>query len=102
MKELNESQEIRDVYNRIDLFYLEIEKAKAYYDKIFKNRSDFDKMLDRTTGFQQKKGKQLAKIMIRFLTQIIKCKKLIDADTFADQKVVDGLKTMLDKDAPSK
>jgi len=95
MKDLTESQEVRETYVKIDLCYLEIEKAKAAYEKMFKNRSDIDKAIDKETGFHQKKAQQLARIMKTYLEQIIVYKKIIEADWGQDQKVVDGLKKIL-------
>lgn len=87
--------EEKEAFAKIDIASMAINKAMKAYKSVFSNRSDVDKMLDKETGFQQKKAMQLARIMQFYLPSIIECKKIVGADWGHDSKVLEGVNKML-------
>lgn len=97
MKELSESKTVQKAYLKIDLCYLQIEKARKEFEDKYKNMSEFDMALAVECGAYQSDGMKYVGIWAFNLTKLIKFKKIIDADWGQDQKVLDGLNKMLQK-----
>lgn len=76
---------------QVDMAYLSIEKAKTAYNNLFKNRSDIDKLLDKETGFQEKKAAQLMRIMKFYLPIIIDGKKKLNIDWGHDNMILEKI-----------
>lgn len=93
--ETNLTAEEIKAFAKIDIARLAIKKATEAYKSVFSKRSDIDKMLDKETGFQQKKAIQLARIMQFYLPTIIENQKIVGADWGGDQKILDHVNKML-------
>lgn len=89
--------EEKQAFLKIDLARGSINKAKQSYEKIFKNRSEFDRQLDIATGFQQKKAQQLLRIMQFYLPIIIENQKLVGADWGDEMKILNAVNQSLVK-----
>ena len=88
------TSEEKEAFAKIDIARLAINKARWAYEKIFKNRSEIDKALDKETGFQQKKAMQLARIMQFYLPIIIENQKIVGADYGTEMKILEGINKM--------
>ena len=95
MKELSESKEVQKAYLKIDLCYLNIEKARKAFGDKFEGMSDFDKKLAEASGAFKAEAEKFVGTWITNLEKIIKYKKQIEADWGKDQQVLEGLKKSL-------
>lgn len=92
MKPIFESKKVFQAYAEIDFCYFMLHE---YSKKYFKAKAPIIEMVDSACGYNR--TKEEAKVTMGYLKQIIKCKKLIDADYSGDEKTLNEIKEQIKK-----
>jgi len=97
MKNLSESEEVKNAYLQIDLHYLQIETARMAFEKKFNNMSEVDKQIADASGAMKSEGDKFVATWEWNLSKIVEYKEIIGADPAKDKVVLKGLRKMLPK-----
>ena len=91
MKNLFESPETFEAYAIIDYCYYEIERIN---EELKQPLSPIEKAIDKQTGFDKARIKKYKEQTIDLIKEVIKCKKIIDADYSRDEKFLEEIKSI--------
>lgn len=92
MKEMFESEEIFTAHATISAGYVMIQE---YYKVLNQPRSPIDVAIDNATGFDKHRQQGIAKNIIVCLKDIIKAKKVIEADYSKDEEMIKAIKKLI-------
>lgn len=91
MKNIFESPEIFTAYAIIDYCYYMLDEIRKEKPKL---RSSIEIEIDRVTGYTKHKNKETIKTAISLLKEVIKQKKIIEADYTNDEKTLKQLQDL--------
>ena len=91
MKNIWESAETMAIYAQIDLNYYFIEHLQK---ELSKPRTSLEIMIDDATGYGKERIKKMKDEAISLISEIIECKKKIEAPIERDVEFLNGLKQL--------
>lgn len=91
MKNIFESGEVMGIYSELDFYYYRIAQLER---ELNKSRSPIEIMIDGATGADVENSIKIKNEVIVFLKNIIECKKKIEADYVAEEKLIQNLQTL--------
>lgn len=92
MKDIFESGEIFEAYAVIDLCYYGLQELQK---ELNKPKIPLYVMIDQATGFDKAQAKENKETAVELLEQIIKAKKIIEADYSNDEKMIDKIQILI-------
>lgn len=95
MKDIFESPEVMAAFAEIDMHYYFIEDMQKEWNKPL---SPIEAAIDKATGYDVERIKKIKEKLIYALEQIIKNKKIIEADYSGDEKMLKALQTLSHED----
>ncbi len=89
MKSILENAEIMACYVEIDNYKFLIQNLSR---ELLKSQSLIEEKIDHVTGFKEVRLKNIKKEVIFYMEEIIRCKKIIEADCSSEEKVIQKLR----------
>lgn len=91
MKDIYESGEVMGLYSQIDLCYYMLDGIHKHLQRPL---APIERLIDNQTGYGKDQNKKAINDSIGLLLIIIKCKKKVEADYQADERLLKELKAL--------